>query len=243
MVDPDTLTPEVFTPTLKGSLQSAMIGAARRHGRVPYPISSPHEMLAELAAGHPVIVLQNLGLSWYPVWHYAVVVGYDLKQGIVILHSGVTFRKKISIRVFENTWARSHHWGLLVLPASRLPATAKEGEYIKAVLGLEQAHQWRTAVEAYKSALVRWPESFYALMGLGNSYYKLGHLEYAATAFRKATSLSPNNGSAFNNLAQVLWEQGKKREALAAARKAVSLGGPLSAVYQKTLEEIEAGNP
>jgi hypothetical protein len=115
-VDPDTLVPEVFTRSHKGSLQSALVGAARRHSRIAYPISSLNEMLTEVAAGHPVIVLQNLGLSWYPVWHYAVVVGYDLPQGIVILHSGVTPRKTISLRVFGNTWARSDYWGLLVMP-------------------------------------------------------------------------------------------------------------------------------
>ena len=38
-VQPSDLTPEVFTPDLKGSLQSALIGATRRHGRVAYPIS------------------------------------------------------------------------------------------------------------------------------------------------------------------------------------------------------------
>jgi hypothetical protein len=54
-----------------------MIGAARRHGRLAYLITGPDSMFEEVAAGHPVIVLQNLGLSWYPVWHYAVVVGYD----------------------------------------------------------------------------------------------------------------------------------------------------------------------
>ncbi|UCF83571.1 MAG: PA2778 family cysteine peptidase [Desulfobacteraceae bacterium] len=243
MVDPDALAPKVFTPSRKGSLQSAMIGVARRQSRVAYPISSPNEMLTEVAAGHPVIVLQNLGLSWYPVWHYAVVIGYDLNQGIVILHSGVTSRKQLTLRVFENTWARSDHWGLLVLPPSRLPATAKEGRYISAVLGLEKARQRRAAVEGYKAALVRWPESLYALIGLGNSYYALGDLESAETAFREATRRSPNNGSAFNNLAQVLWEQGKKQEALEAARKAVSIGGPLATIYQKTLEEIQAEKP
>ncbi len=67
-----------------------MIGAARRHGRVAYVISSPEELLVEVAAGNPVIVLQNLGLSWVPVWHYAVVIGYDGDADMVTLHSGET---------------------------------------------------------------------------------------------------------------------------------------------------------
>ena len=242
-VKPDRLAQEVFTPSRKGSFQSAMIGAARRHGRIAYVLSGQDAMLQEVSAGHPVIVLQNLGLSWYPVWHYAVVVGYDLNQRIVILHSGVTPRKPVSIKVFENTWSRSDYWGLLVLPPTRLPATVTEHDYVSAVLGLEKVNQWRAAVTGYYTALVRWPNSLHALFGLGNSYYALGKKESAELAFREATLRFPNSGPAFNNLAQVLWEQGKQNDALNAARRAVEIGGPLLNVYRETLEEIEAGEP
>ncbi|MDH3850983.1 MAG: PA2778 family cysteine peptidase [Deltaproteobacteria bacterium] len=242
-VDPEAITPEVFTPSLKGSLQSAMISTARRRGRVAYPISGVEEMLEEVAAGHPVIILQNLGLAWYPVWHYAVVVGYDLEQGIVLLHSGVTSQKRLSQRVFNNTWARGDYWGLLVLPPSRLPATATEHNYVSAVLGLEKAQQWLAAIEGYNTALARWFSSLSARMGLGNSYYALGDLESAEAAFREATRQFPTNGMAFNNLAQVLWEQGKQQEALEAASRAVDLGGPLVEEYRRTLKEIQKGKP
>jgi tetratricopeptide (TPR) repeat protein len=218
-----------------------MIGAARRHGRLAYLIAGSDSMFEEVAAGHPVIVLQNLGLSWYPVWHYAVVVGYNLHEGIVILHSGVTPRKRLSFRVFYNTWARSDYWGLLVLSPSRLPAMATKHNYISAVLGLEKAHQWRAAIEGYNTALARWPDSLSARMGLGNSYYALGDLESAEAAFREATRRFPTDGMAFNNLAQVLWEQGKQQEALEAATRAVDLGGPLVEEYRRTLREIQKG--
>jgi len=65
----------------------------------------------------------------------------------------------------------------------------------------------------------------------------------AEAAFREATRTFPTNGSAFNNLAQVVWEQGKQQEALKAARKAVELGGPLVNTYRKTLEQIQARKP
>lgn len=242
-VDPEAITPEVFTPSLKGSLQSAMISTARRRGRVAYPISGAEEMLEEVAAGHPVIILQNLGLSWYPVWHYAVVVGYDLEIGIVLLHSGVTSQKRLSLRVFNNTWARGDYWGLLVLPPSRPPATATEHNYVSAVLGLEKAQQWQAAIEGYNTALARWPDSLSARMGLGNSYYALGDLVSAEAAFREATIRFPTSGMAYNNLAQVLWERDNRKEALEAARKAVDLDGPLVEEYRRTLKEIQAGKP
>ena len=239
-ITPDAIAPQVFTPSLKGSLQPALVAAARRHGRVAYEITGANALLSEIAAGHPVIVLQNLGLSWIPVWHYAVVIGYDLSAELIILHSGTTDYKITALRTFENTWSRGNYWGLVVLPPDRLPATAEENSYVRAVVGLEKAHQWTAAIVGYKTALTRWPQSFYAHIGLSNCYYKLGDLKSAEEVLQKTTRRFPEQGDGFNNLAQVLWEQDKKQEALKAARQAVKLGGPRVEQYQKTLKEIQA---
>lgn len=242
-IQPAELTPEVFTPGLHGSLQSGLIGATRRHGRVAYPIAGSEALLAEVAAGHPVIVLVNLGLSWYPKWHYAVVIGFDQDRDEVILHSGLTANEQLKSGVFLNTWQRGEYWGLLVLPPNRLPNTVEEGAWLEAVAGLERTGQWRGAAIGYATALERWPQSFGALMGLGNSRYSQNDLTGAAEAFRKATLLEPKNGIPFNNLAQVLNKQGKRKEGLAAAQRAVELGGPLLDTFRQTLEAITAQAP
>ena len=242
-VSPEDLTDEVFTLTRKGSLQTALISAARRHGRIAYISTGMDVIFSEVAAGHPVIILQNLGLSWYPVWHYSVVVGYNIPKKFVILRSGATARKIMASRVFEKTWARSHYWGLLILRPDQLPAMAKKDLFLEAVLGLEKARRFRAAIHGYKTALTRWPQNLTVLMGIGNCHYALGELKDAESAFRETVRLHPKEGSVLNNLAQILFEQGQNQEALEVAKKAVSLGGPLTAVYQKTLEEIQAGAP
>jgi hypothetical protein len=135
-VEPAELTEKVYTASLKGSLQPAMIAGARRSSRLAYVISGTESLIREIAAGHPVIVLQNLGLSWIPVWHYAVAIGYDIPADEVILHSGPAPRKRTPLRLFENTWARAEDWGLLVLNPGELPATAVEGKFVEAVIGL-----------------------------------------------------------------------------------------------------------
>jgi len=242
-VEPADLTEKVYTASLKGSLQPAMIAGARRYGRLAYVISGTESLIREIAAGHPVIVLQNLGLSWIPVWHYAVAIGYDIPADELILHSGTAARKRTPLRLFENTWARAEDWGLLVLNPGELPATAMEGKFVEAVLGLEKAKQPAAAVEGYRAALNRWPHNLAAVMGLGNSYYGLGDLKNSEAAFRRAVALHPGSGAAWNNLADVLLHQGQKSEALDAARKAIALGGPGEESFQKTLEEIQAAGP
>jgi tetratricopeptide (TPR) repeat protein len=240
---PDDLTDMVYTASRQGSLQPALIAGARRMGRVAYVISGTDPLIREVAAGHPVIVLLNLGLSWLPVWHYAVVIGYDRPADEVVLHSGLNARERMSMLVFQHTWARSQHWGLLVLNPQELPETADEARFVEAVLGLEKARKYEAAVDGYRTALSRWPQNFTAVMGLGNSWYALGNLGASEEAFRRATRIEPPLGAAFNNLAHVLLDLGRRDDALAAARRAVDLSGPLQSVFQKTLEEIEATSP
>jgi len=238
-VQPADLAHEVFSPGLQGSLQSSLIGAARRHGRVAYPIAGSESLLTEVSAGHPVIVLVNLGFFWYPKWHYAVVIGFDQDRGEVILHSGLNANEHLSSTVFLNIWKRSEYWGLLILPPDRLPAGVEEEAWLTAVAGLEKAEQWQEAAVGYGAAQKRWKQSFGAWIGLGNSRYGLHDHAGAAKAFRKATLLQPENGMAFNNLAHVLAEQGKRKEALVAAQRAVDLGGPLLDTFRRTFEIIK----
>jgi tetratricopeptide (TPR) repeat protein len=242
-VTPDELKDQVYTPARKGSLQLAMVGATRRHGKIAYKFNDPAALFPEIAAGHPVIILQNLGLSWLPVWHYAVVIGYDVPQQDVILRSGTTKRKVMSYYLFEKTWARSNYWGLMVLEPNQVPVSAKENDFLDAVVVLEKVNQYQAALTGYQAALIRWPNSLNSLMGLGNSYYYLGDLKGAENAFRDATEYHPQSAPAYNNLAQVLLEQGLKLEALAEAQKAVALGGPLKSESEKTLQEIRSRMP
>ncbi len=241
-ITPEALQSQVYTPSRKGSLQMAMIGATRRHGRIAYPLPGLNSLWPEIAAGHPVIVLQNIGLSWIPVWHYAVVIGYDFLDHTVILRSGKTERKVMSFFTFEKTWTRSGYWGLIALRPTQLPAAAGEKDYLAAVLGLEKSRQFQAAIQGYQTALTRWPRSMIAYMGLGNSFYALGDLRGAEDAFRTAVKNHPGAAGAYNNLAQVLGEQGRYHEALEAARRAVAIGGPLREVYESTLKEIQSKN-
>jgi len=239
-VTPEMLVPEVYLPERRGSLQPELLAAARRHGTVAYVLKPElGALLTEVAAGRPVMVLQNLALPWYPKWHYAVVVGFDIARGEIVLRSGLERRHVVPLATFERTWRRGNYWAVVVAAPGQLPATADELPYLQSVLGLERLGNFTGAAAAYDAALARWPDSIGALIGLGNARYALGDFTAAEQAFRRATAAHPDAGTAFNNLAATLARQGRWAEAEAAAEHAIALGGPLLANYRETLSEIK----
>jgi len=238
-VTPDALVEQVYLPGRKGSLQVEMLAAARRHGLIAYELEPQvTDLLREIAAGTPAIVLENYGFSWYPVWHYSVVVGYDLPELEVIRRSGTRPRITTPLPIFEKIWKHESYWAMVAVPADRVPATATEIRYATAVVALENSGQTKTALTAYTTLLKRWPTSLAGQMGRGNTAYALHDLDTAESAFRQATRDHPDSAAAFNNFAQVLSDRGKLSEAVAAAETAVSLGGPLLSATLETLQEI-----
>lgn len=239
-VTQDEIGPQVYTPGREGTLQTDILAAARRHGRLAVPIGDLPSLLAELTAGNPVLVFQNLGLGWYPQWHYAVAIGYDLDRGNIILHSGLEERHVVRFEVFERTWARGGHWALAVLPPDRLPATATLDDTLTAALGIERAQRPAEAAAAYATVAEKWPDSFGAWIGLGNAQYVLEDHAAAEKAYRRAIAVRPAAAEAWNNLAYALSGQGRRAEAIAAAERAVALGGEAAEQYRETLLELSA---
>ena len=240
-VTQDEIAAQVYTPGREGTLQSDILAAARRNGRLAVPVNELSDLTAELAAGHPVVVFQNLGLDWFPVWHYAVAIGYDLTSGDLVLHSGLDARVPTPLATFERTWARGGYWGLVVLPPGELPVAADEVTVLRAATGLEQAGRVDAAAAAYAAIAERWPDSLEPWIGLGNAAYAAGDLDQAEDAFRTAATRHPNAAAAWNNLAHVLGETGRRAEAVAAAQRAVRLGGPDATTYRATLREVAGG--
>lgn len=239
-VTPEALVDQVYLPARQGSLQVEMLAAARRHGRIAYELAaSLPDVLSEVAAGNPVVVLQNTSIRPLPLWHYAVVVGYDLDKREIILRSGTRARKHMPFTAFDFFWRDGKYWAMVAMPPARLPVTAHEVRYGAAVAATERLGRAGDAGTAYAAMLARWPESFIALMGLGNTHYAADRLAEAASAFRRATLARPAEAAAFNNLAQTLADMGQWRDALEPARRAVELGGPLLATSRATLEAIE----
>ncbi|WP_461482730.1 PA2778 family cysteine peptidase, partial [Porticoccus sp.] len=238
-ITPGELVPMVYVPERKGSFQVEMLAAARQHERIPYQIAPQlNAVIAEVSAGNPVLVLQNLGTGWYPRWHYAVVVGFDLARGEFILRSGDIERRMTTFKAFENTWRRSQFWGFTLLQPGELPETGEEKGYFLAVSSYAEHGAEDEVFKALQAGLRRWPDSRYLLMGVGNHYVLRQQLTEAADAYEKVIALDPDYAPAHNNLAWVLGEQGWVTKAKQHASQAIALGGPHLPQYQLTLEAL-----
>jgi tetratricopeptide (TPR) repeat protein len=236
-VVPDDLVSQVYIPERKGSLQVEMLAAARRNGRIAYQIAPRFEdLLREIAAGNPVIVLQNLGLGPVEIWHYAVAVGYDLDERELALRSGADRRRVLPFRVHEFVWRKSDYWAMVAMPPERVPATADESRWLAAVAAVERLGDARTAQVAYAAALQRWPDSGNAAIGLANAHYALGELGEAERVLRRLIDRSPDSPVALNNLAQTLSDLGRQSEALAFVERAARNPGP----YESAIGETRA---
>ncbi|MBI2959157.1 MAG: PA2778 family cysteine peptidase, partial [Betaproteobacteria bacterium] len=155
---PDELVGQVYIPARKGSLQVEMLAAARRYGLVSYRLAPSFEdLLREVAAGIPVIVLQDYGVWPFSVWHYAVVAGYDYRRGEAVLRSGETERLTLPFGILEYTWKQSDYWAMVAVPPERIPATATESGYLSAIIAMERLGNARAAATAYAAFLGRWP--------------------------------------------------------------------------------------
>jgi len=110
---------ELYLPSVRGTLNLDLEFYARRRGFQARSFAGTLERAKEeIRRDRPLIVFQDVGLTVYPVPHFAVLVGYDDRAGAVVLHSGPTPYRVVSYAEFERSWARRRAWTLLITPAS-----------------------------------------------------------------------------------------------------------------------------
>ncbi len=238
-VTPDVLASEVYTPGLKGSLQPDLLGAIRRRGLLAYELPPTLEALsAELAAGHPILVLQNLGPVSRPVWHYAVVIGADASTETITLRSGREARLQMPTRKFMRSWDKADRWAVVVLRPDEVPVDPRRERLHRAVLGLEAAGRPVAASQAWSAVINIWPDDSVALFGLGNARYSLGDPVGARAAWTRYVKLNPGDPSGINNLAVVLGDLGCRNLALQLARETLDKLTPGDDAYPQVLDTV-----
>ena len=84
----DEIKPKVITPDKEGSLPTDIIATARSLGMLTFKVKDLTSIVRSVKAGNPVIAFFNMGFPNLPIWHYVVVVGYDLERQQFNLFSG-----------------------------------------------------------------------------------------------------------------------------------------------------------
>ena len=236
-ITPAELVPEVYVPGRQGSFATELEAAARHHGRVVYTLGGNLDtIMAALHEGLPVLVMQNNGLSFYPVWHFAVVVGVDPAHEVFYLRSGREFREAVSFSTFEYTWARSGYWARLILDPAGLSDGLDVDETLHQLANLEAVRQLQAAQAGYLRAALNWPDEKIAWLGLANVSTELGDVDRADVAYREMLARHPEYPLGLNNYADFLLRQGRPHDALPLAEKAVKLRD--LPAYEATLAAI-----
>lgn len=118
--DPGEIARALYLPSVRGTLNLELEFYARRRGlRAHATEATLASAKAELRRDRPLVVFQDLGATLgagplVAVPHFAVLLGYDDRAGVVVLHSGTTPHRVLSYAEFERTWAARGRWALLV---------------------------------------------------------------------------------------------------------------------------------
>jgi tetratricopeptide (TPR) repeat protein len=236
-VQVDTLIPQVFIPEREGSVQPEMLATTRRNGLIPFVLNDTFDaLLTEIAAGHPVVVMQNLSLPAWPMWHYAVAIGYDRETKEMILHSGEEAERIESFRRFDATWARSDRWAFVALPPGQLPEAISAYRALDAIASYEQVQGPRAALPAWEAFAVRFPTTAMGHFALGNARHVIGNQEGAIEAFREAVRQDDELAVAWLNLGLSLRNLGDDEEAHHALSKAAEIPGQWQAQAREALK-------
>lgn len=243
-VGPAELMDQVYVGGLGGSLQAELLAATRRYGRLPVRVgATPQSLLAAIADGRPVLVLQNLGWERAPVWHYAVVVGFDAETDRFVLRSGNQRRRLERSRRFLRRWALAGNWGFVAVRPGEVPADTTPRRYMRALVGSARQLGASSAAAAYDAALSRWDDDPFVLFLVAAHRHAEARLAEAAELYRRVLTVAPDHAAAHNNLANVLLAQGCRAEARREARLGLRLEGPDGEFHSEltdTLQRIEA---
>lgn len=243
---PDQIAPQLFIPDRQGSLQLEMIAAIRQQGFLAYTSHGSLLQLMTLVQHNiPVIVLQNLGLSWYPIWHYSVVKGYDLNTKEFILHSADIENRRVQMKVFERTWQRANFWFVSALLPSQHISTLDDFTYISAAQDLISTGKGPEAIPFLEQAIKIWPENWLSYFLLGNYY-----LEHSDTNkknsvkaiewFEKGMFYGQKQSHYLNNFAYAKFKNGEITQANTLINQALILS-PHDPNILSTQQEILAG--
>ncbi|WP_449434891.1 peptidase C39 family protein [Pseudomonas putida] len=151
-ITPGLLDKPLNLPQGADALDTGIARVARDYGMVVYPLDPRLDaLLAQVAAGNPVLLRYQEGSAWWSEPRYAVLVGYDRYKQRVLLRAGMQRRKMMAFDSFESAWAKAGAWAVLVQPPRQLPAQVDRQRWLQAADELARAGQEVAAKQAVSS--------------------------------------------------------------------------------------------
>lgn len=245
VVDPDSLSTQIYIPERQGSLQAELLAATRRAGRLPVVTGTdPAALVGVLEGGRPVLVLLNLGTRSVPVWHYAVVVGLQPGENRIVLNSGATAGEKVPAGRFFRQWNWAGNWGFVVAEPGDVPRGVTYRRYAEAVAALEATAGFELGIPAWQAAIRHWPEEPGPYLALGNQAYSEGRPKAALAQWRAGLEIDKADPALVNNTASVLGELGCPARGLSYLHPLMGelpSGSPWRVVLMQTERELREG--
>jgi tetratricopeptide (TPR) repeat protein len=241
-VGPDKVEPRLARALSASDLNAALARVAIAFGRFAFPLDGRAEsLIAEVRAGHPALVLMNLGGSGdKSQWRYAVLIGYEPATDSLLFRSGREGRVRMTPTDFLPRWRDGGNLAFVLSDGRRMPATATLDRWIAASEAATREGRPDLAEAAANAARDKWPNELLPWIALGNARY--GALNYAGAeqAYVKALAIKENNPVIHNNLALVLLERHcvSLAEAEVAKALATETDPALRAAYAQTEDKI-----
>ena len=152
VITPGLLDKPLQLPGAEARLQQNMLNLAREYGMVVYPLDANlPALLAQVAAGYPVMVRFTEGSAFWAGPRYAILAGYNRDKQTVLLRAGMNRRTLMSFSSFESAFKDAGGWAVLIQKPDQLPANVDQQRWLKAAGDLAQAGQEQAAARAKKA--------------------------------------------------------------------------------------------
>jgi len=229
----------IFSPDLKGVLNVDLEKYAKDQGFWAKGYVANFETIKTcLRSGIPLIVMEKLHPFILNRYHYTVIVGFDDKQKVIVEHTGEKAFVIRSYSGFKRNWYAAGNWMLEIMPLEKTKDDLSVEDNVELGVLLEKKGKWDASLKHYYDALRENSETPMALFNIGNVYLRMGDLDDADRAYRKAIDLKKDFPDCYNNMACLFIRKKEFEKAHIFADKALALDPDKRFFYLDTKAQI-----
>lgn len=212
--DASTLAGSLSSGRARGVLNIALAQQMKERGFWTQMESSDLRGLEGwIRKGIPPIVALHVGPFGMPLYHFAVVTGFDNRQGLLYLNAGRSTTEVMTAAQFDARWGRAGRWALIVCPPERVAWPLNGRQAAEMGLLFERRSDWESARRWYRTAAEQEPDNPAVRFNLANVHLKRGELQEARALYEELAPRHPSWGALQNNLAWTRLSQGDPRGA------------------------------